>query len=326
MEYEDQTELFDDIYFCLLSIFAMDILAVASFPELAIHQIDDAVEDNLMGAWRGVHEHKGVFGRILLYAVPVFFFRYRISGKVLDLIFAGGAWVLMLLAHAKAALILSIPGVLVVLMVAKAQAEHAIDRVVLWITVGGVVLAGLLAVLVANWSEILIYFFGDDTLSGRTLTWSFVLYVISENPLFGVGFSSNSIPTSNPMALSQDAWLKYIGHAHNGYLDVAMQIGIPGLVLTTLTFFVIPLKKLFSSRLQGNVTQVWASFVILSILAGFTDPNVFQTYQPAWLMLLIAVFAAQKAGVRNPRGTGSSTRLPPPPNVRRFGRHSGSGR
>ncbi len=77
----------------------------------------------------------------------------------------------------------------------------------------------------------------DVTLTGRTLLWPHVIEQIESHPLVGVGL--NSVWRIAPDSSSADpittairratGWGAY--SAHNGYLDVALQLGVVGLVL-----------------------------------------------------------------------------------------------
>jgi exopolysaccharide production protein ExoQ len=63
----------------------------------------------------------------------------------------------------------------------------------------------------------------DETLTGRTEIWAGLLPVIMQQPYFGCGFSSFWTPKTRQ---EHD-----IGEAHNGYLEVLLELGIFGLLL-----------------------------------------------------------------------------------------------
>jgi exopolysaccharide production protein ExoQ len=81
----------------------------------------------------------------------------------------------------------------------------------------------------------------DPTLTGRTELWPYVIDAILEKPLFGWGFDGFWFP-SNPAATSiSDAVGWSVPEAHNGLLELLLQLGIFG-------------TALFMANMVGNVS------------------------------------------------------------------------
>lgn len=104
-----------------------------------------------------------------------------------------------------------------------------------------------LAASVANWGwgEVLNLTVGDPTFSLRTDIWRFVANEIASRPLLGVGYGAfwDVGAADDPLNRAQGgSWLSQveggvINQAHNGYLDLALQIGVPGAALAGLVAF-----------------------------------------------------------------------------------------
>jgi exopolysaccharide production protein ExoQ len=103
----------------------------------------------------------------------------------------------------------------------------------------------------------------DTTFTGRTNIWSGVLWAIEQRPLVGYGYggvwiSENVEPTFSMM--------RRIGfrafHAHNGALDVVLQVGVIGMILFVCLF--VP-TLLSSLRLARRGSAVGTAIVV----AGF---------------------------------------------------------
>jgi exopolysaccharide production protein ExoQ len=126
--------------------------------------------------------------------------------------------------------------------------------------------AGLLVSAVVGLSTlpIILAAYGKDaTFTGRTNIWSGVLWAIERRPLVGYGYggvwiSENVEPTFSMM--------RRIGfrafHAHNGALDVILQVGVIGIVLFLCLF--VPLL-VSSLRLARRGTSVGAVIFIAGL-------------------------------------------------------------
>ncbi len=126
--------------------------------------------------------------------------------------------------------------------------------------------AGLLVSMVVGLSTlpiILAAYGKDTTFTGRTNIWSGVLWAVERRPLLGYGYggvwvSENVEPTFSMM--------RRIGfrafHAHNGVLDVILQVGVIGLVFFVCLF--IP-TLLSSLRLARHGSSVGAVIIVAGL-------------------------------------------------------------
>lgn len=104
-----------------------------------------------------------------------------------------------------------------------------------------------LLVAVQGWGlpEILEVVVGDPTFSKRTDIWAFAIEEIWQRPWLGSGYGSfwSLGPVNDPLARAPaGSWLRevrygIINQAHNGFLDLALQVGVPLTVFATLVTF-----------------------------------------------------------------------------------------
>jgi exopolysaccharide production protein ExoQ len=102
---------------------------------------------------------------------------------------------------------------------------------------------------------------GDPTFSARTDIWKFVIEAIGSRPLFGYGYGSYwdvGVEGDPLRRLSAGSWLGQvelgvINQAHNGYLDLAVQIGVPAAIFATLA---VAIWFAFSIRSAADPQQV----------------------------------------------------------------------
>ncbi len=123
--------------------------------------------------------------------------------------------------------------------------------------------------------------FSMNTLSGRVEIWSRAIYAIQDFAFTGMGMNTfrTIVNVLYPLQIiSADIPVKDIGHAHNLFLQVALDLGIPGLIafiglyITSLWMIFDSLKRLKRS-LSGNhrtdiITKEMFSIVLIGFLGG----------------------------------------------------------
>ena len=128
----------------------------------------------------------------------------------------------------------------------------------------------------------------DDSAKIRLNLWKAAGKMIEDHPLAGVGYGKWKV---NILDYSQEfpGWdldKASFAHAHNSYLMIAAETGIPGLVLI-LTFWIFLLKEQFKNlrtRMNASPGRAWTFATIAGIAAllvgGFFEHN-FLTATPA---------------------------------------------
>ena len=94
-------------------------------------------------------------------------------------------------------------------------------------------------------------------------------------------------------AADANSWAGQAAHAHNGYLDSALSMGLPGLVLVLWAFVVQPFFDVRRAARAGAdpalvlmFAQIWLFGIYLSSLESF----FFNRNDPIWMTFLFAVF------------------------------------
>ncbi|MDH3301286.1 MAG: O-antigen ligase family protein [Acidimicrobiia bacterium] len=152
-------------------------------------------------------------------------------------------------------------------------------------------LVGSLAVIggaVASFATITSAYGKDTSLSGRTDIWEASIEALSHRPLFGYGFGSLfwRVDVSPETA---DIWRHVrfeASHAHNGALDLALQIGLVGLFVFT-ALWLSTARSAWSKLDISPDLAIW----VLAVLAGnFVIGLTEDVFFGGW----IALFAAMK--------------------------------
>lgn len=146
-----------------------------------------------------------------------------------------------------------------------------------WILGGGMVMTGTMNVFVSpvvllqrlDQSKLLESVVGNISLAGRIEIWQRALYGIADFPFTGMGLDTfrEIMPTRYPLITPST---RYIDHAHNFFLQMALDFGIPGL-LCLLAIFIIAGVMLvdWTVRTEGiNELRIWATGLLGSLLAS----------------------------------------------------------
>jgi exopolysaccharide production protein ExoQ len=191
--------------------------------------------ERLGGDWSGILGHKNVLGFATLANTQIFAWRWymeRDKRWLFGPIILFGIFVGYKSHSATSALLigLTLATYLFIHVLRKAERLRGLMFFMILVVAAALLVAALLlpdqfTALVGK----------DATLTGRVPIWIVVLdHVIPARPIFGWGFNTYFIP-ANP------DYLRLVGivgwpapHAHNGYLNLAVELGIPGAVLGTL--------------------------------------------------------------------------------------------
>jgi exopolysaccharide production protein ExoQ len=101
----------------------------------------------------------------------------------------------------------------------------------------------------------------DETLTGRTEVWAAVLPVVKQHPLLGSGFGSFWTDARRQ--------LYEIPTAHNGYLDILLELGAVGLAFCTM--WLLSCARQLHRALSQDYD--WASIAICFLIMGLVYNN-----------------------------------------------------
>ena len=287
-----QSELARWLGIAALALLAVCYLGVVFAPQLSMHMATDIQEPHLAGDWRGAFGHKNVAAAVMAMLLFVAIYVVRAGAPVLGASVGLLALVFLLNSAGKtsSALILfvlaltSLTGVIRSFWL-RAAMLYAPLLVLSMVGVGTVISEHL-----ANIAKMLPL---DTSFTGRTDIWTFAVQALLLRPWTGYGFAafwgSGSI-RDLPQGME---WAEYASHSHNGYLDTALSIGLPGLALLMAVLVIAPLRNFHLAERGGNsgplamlLLRIWLFGIYLSALESFFLDRA----DPIWFTFLIAVF------------------------------------
>jgi O-antigen ligase len=262
-------------------------------PNVGIHTTGE-----FAGNWKGVFSQKNEFGAHSTMTLIVLFLlanyaenKQRWMFSLFIFCFAA-----VVVSGSVTALVLSFVGLSLTLLYRKFTWIG--KRSVLWSSSLLTLFSAVTYFLISNWNEIIVSLGKDPTLSGRTLVWGFLIksripsslgsllighgrgvFWRSPNLFGGIERAANHVPS----------------HAHNGFLDLILDVGLIGLALFIITWAIAYAKAV---RLAYNFKQaafLWP-LIFLSMLILF---NIFESYLARlanlyWVLFIAIAFSLNR--------------------------------
>jgi exopolysaccharide production protein ExoQ len=262
----------------LAIVAALSLITALLFPN---YGIDRAVHN---GDWRGIFAEKNVLGRIMVLGLIAFFTMPRSSplaawSRRAGLVLCGS---LVVMSH-------SITAILVGALLLVCSALYRLLRLpAKWLVPAIAVLLGLAVLAVPVLSDLpsLSLLVGRDfTMTGRTQIWQASLLAIEQRPVLGYGFNAFWHGMDGPSAsvVTRVRWLT--PHAHNGYLDLMLELGALGLALFLIAIVLRLKSAIREYRIFGDRAALWPLLYLTFLLFyNMTESTGFKVNSVFWVL------------------------------------------
>lgn len=267
-------------------------------------------------AWRGLSSQKNGLGWMMVFGSICIYFSHRL--KLLSTPVAAVSFltcfVCLVMARSATSYLAFTLAVMTVVFLSQLVASSPRLRPLILVTY--VALAGLLLLLWPVVTEGILGVVGKDpTLTGRTAIWERIIGVIKERPLLGYGYRAywSSDEARGTMTVSGF----FAGHSHNGYLDMALDLGGLGIGLYLLAL-VSALVHLFRRACLGDVlARFYFTSLIICSFIGFSAPVVFRPNTLYMVVVLLGILHGTVAWRRVDQAAPSEPRSPTLPGAAR---------
>jgi len=267
----------------MLALAFSTVFLVICFPRLGLdasagHHLD----------WQGVFTQKNACGRVMVLATAAVLADWRFSAvRLSSLLFflflvfmsgSRGAWAIELIIIALYA------------WLAVARRTDSRSRVVFFATTACVTVV----VSIVAWYHLplLLSMMGRNaTFSGRTEIWKQVWRFILERPLLGWGYAAfwRGIEGQSFEVVAAVRFIVF--HAHNGFLEIWLELGITGVALFALSYL-RAWRRLWPFLRTGDIRRgTWMIFILLLIALYDLDENTLLIYNGLFWVLYVATLA-----------------------------------
>lgn len=174
------------------------------------------------------------------------------------------SFILLLFARSSTSLVVLTVMILLYPMVVSLRQRSKVRMAILVPIILLLVFGG--TAIIENYELIIVDVLGKDlTLNGRTDLWEPLFQRIREKPLLGFGYNvfwETEFEWVAANKLYGDAWTPT--HAHSGFLDITLSLGIIGLALFSMSFLALIFKSLKLSILLSKTETLWTlQFLVL---------------------------------------------------------------
>ena len=136
----------------------------------------------------------------------------------------------------------------------------------------------------------------NSTLTGRTDIWSAVI-PMTPNPLVGAGFESFWLSPHVTARLWELFGDLPINEAHNGYLEVYLQLGWVGVILIGITLVDGYRRSIKAFRREPLLGGLLVAYVLCAMIYSITEAG-FRMTDPIWIFFLLAAIEASSMAAR----------------------------
>jgi O-antigen ligase len=248
-----------------------------------------------MGAWHGVFGDRTSAGKCMVFLLSpaIIFRRRRFSYRLIVYI----ALVFLMIFMARSATGRVILCLYVALMAMISFLGRFGRRSSLLI--GGAFLAAAALITYVGLAYLPLLFEGlgrNATLSGRTAIWTLVLRSIAKRPLLGYGFYSfwQGLKGESANTIVGAHWV--FGYAHNGILEICLQLGLVGTALVFLTLFQAMRNAWFCLRNGCPPGVEWyIGIIALTIMYNIDESTVLWPVDLLSILYVVACCGLAKA-------------------------------
>jgi O-antigen ligase len=289
---KSESELMRWFSIAALVLLAVCYLGILLAPNLSMHLATDTQEPQLAGNWRGAFGHKNLAAAVMAMLLFLGIYIVRSGAWLSGTAIIGLSSLFLLYSTGKSSLTLCFAVLALTSLTAVVRSFWL--RAVMML--GPLVLLNLLSVgtvMNEGLAELAKMLPLDSSFTGRTDIWTFAVQALQERLPTGYGFAAFWGTDTIRNLPEGKEWAEYASHSHNGYLDTALAMGLPGLALLIAVLVVAPLRDFHAADRGGNngplamaLLRIWLFGLYLSSLESFFLDRA----DPLWFTFLVAVF------------------------------------
>jgi O-antigen ligase len=280
--------------FSALVVLGLCYAGLFLFPKEAIHGAD-SLEPQHAGFWRGSFSHKNIAGPVMACLSFAGLYLLRRGWRGIGAAVFLGAMIFMSNTGSKTTAGL-VPLAILLIMLPGLIGLRRIVPLIFTLAIVGTALGTLGIVFIDPLKHLAAEYFPGLTYTGRTALWQFSGEMIAKRPWTGYGFESfwgTMFVFTMDQPFDREWDIRGIVHGHNGYLDIAVIMGVPALVVAAVTFLIVPMfDYLRSGPRRENVllADMFMMILLFTALNAFLESFFFRRADPVWLFFVMATF------------------------------------
>jgi O-antigen ligase len=254
--------------------------------------------DIYMGSWTGVFTHKNSLGRAMIVAVAAFLCAKQLIHWSARWALFASALGLLYLSHSRTSQLVLLAMLLLMPAYRLFRSHNIKVAIPAYLAFGGI-LTVLAAIAAANTDILFIAIGRSSSLTGRTEVWRAVCHAISQQMFLGYGFAGfwAGIRGKSAGVIQTVGWA--VKQAHNGFLDIWLDLGIVGLSLFLVSYFDAFVRALRLLRRPSGPGAYWpVQYLSFMLLYHFTEGPIVRQNSLFWALYVATVVCVHS--VRSP--------------------------
>jgi O-antigen ligase len=294
----------------------LGVAALASFLVVLLKPSLGLMPDG--AGWRGVFVHKNLFGKMTALSTGAFLLLAMDMDRRRWIAFVGaaGSFGLVVLSRSASALLIAVT----VLGVTPLFRTLRLTRTRhLLILIAAIILAEVILLSsYLEWQALLSLLGRDPTLSGRTGLWRELMDPILRRPWLGHGLGGFWLGWAGESGAVWSAIGWRPPHAHNGFLDMVLDLGVVGLSVFLVGFIGAWTRALRAARWSTKSYELWPLlFLTFVLMSESTESTLLAQNSLIWVLYVVTVcglirhdpLAPQRLGSLGPLSLGVRRRL-----------------
>lgn len=295
----------------LVILLVMNFTTVELYPELGTHRINQLYENPLMGDWRGLMAHKNIAGLVCALTILFFLFDADRIFWAIRVVVVAAASLFLWTSSSRTSLGVCLAAVAMGFVFGYYRARYR--KAAIFLIMAGAVAGAFWVTSMRNVFEQNLQ--DPAAFTGRTQIWAALYAYFQTNPIFGAGYGSFWTSDFNsPIFIYGRDWVTEVYQGHNGYLDLLVQVGIPGLVLVAFATIVMPWRRLLNEpAAEGQAGALIAAVLVFMMGHNGSESSIFDrdTIGNVFLMIVIALLWTLTGAKTMRRARGGSGRTAP---------------
>ena len=268
-------------------------LGVLLVPKLAIHQATDFLEPEHDGSWRGVFPHKNDAGATMVLFIFIGLYVARVRSLALGGSIVVLSAIFLAFTQSKTAI-----GVLPLALVLSAIIGRSRGPVLGITLVIAILLAfNLFSVGTVMFEPVRKFvesIMPDATFTGRTEIWELALRALAQRPFTGYGYSTFWGTEQVVYGMGETiTWANAASDAHNAYLNLAVTIGIPGMLLAVAWVVVLPIVDFCRRAPDPHAAALQMLFLRVCLYGAYAscfESSILVQVGEVWFFFMTSTF------------------------------------
>ena len=271
----------------LLTVLVINCLSIPII-RTAVHLPGES-DPSLIGDWRGLYEQKNATGAVTALTILLMIFFGPIQSKLFKTLWIMLALGFLVMTHSKTSMAI-LPVAAILGGFYAISWRNGLSRAIF--IIGALLISVIFTTALLLNSESILRIFEDPAeFTGRTEIWSANLAFIHDH--FWLGGGDGVVTSSSGASYLQNyvssSWVRAIGSSHNGYIDVAVNLGVIGLILASGALIVSPLYFLWPLESQGASRAGFFAIIVFVLLHNLAESDFLATDNPVWFAFLFAI-------------------------------------